>query len=319
MTNYEVNFHQLNYTINNLEPFFRAEFGSKVGEEVKKVINKDQHNTAHITIKDSQGCKGARITTAVSYEFSTYDNINNEPIYDYFIKVYMTEDRYKILSSVDYLFTYYNSKLELEKNKTIIMMLDSPKLVNYINKFAAGGNSALALAGLPIISGYISIPLSLLHEIGCLIEYYIIDWNTYTYKNMHDFVKPLLPMSVKRAWAHYGLAMATPKKRVVAICNETREYETFESLKDAAIALFMDGLNETDISKKKFNSVISCISDCINGKQKKVAGINGHWYTLFTYTEAKQLEAEGKLKEAIADRFKKQTRAKRKDFIKQHN
>jgi hypothetical protein len=311
MTEYEVNFHQLDYAINNLEPFFRVEFCRQIGDETKKVINKEQHSTAHVVLKDASGCKGARVTTAISYDFAAYNTINNEAVYDYFLKLYISDEKYKILSSVDYLFTYYNTQKELDKNQTIVMMVDSLKLVNYINTFAKGGNKALTLAGLPVISGYISIPLSLLQEIGCLIEYYTIDWNTYSYSNMHGITKPLLGKTIKRSWGFYGLAMTSPKKKVVAICLETKEYETFESLTDATIALFTGSLNNTDISKKKLKTTLTCVSACINGKQKKVAGINGHWYTLFTYTEAKQLEAEGKLKEAIADRFKKQIRSKR--------
>lgn len=319
MTEYEVNFHQLDFAINNLEPFFRVEFCKQIGDEIKKVINKKQHSTAHVVLKDESGCKGARVTTAISYDFSTYDTINNEAVYDYFIKLYVTDEKYMILSTVDYLFTYYNIQKELDKNQTIVMMIDSRKLANYISKFAKGGNKALTLAGLPVISGYISIPLFLLQEIGCLLEYYTIDWGTYSYTNMHGVIKPLLNRAIKRAWDFYGLAMASPKKKVVAICLETKEYLTFDSLTEATIALFTGSLNDTDISKKKLKTTLTCVSACINGKQKKVAGINGHWYTLFDYSEAKQLEAEGKLKEAVADRFKKQTRAKRKDFIKQHN
>jgi hypothetical protein len=311
MTDYEFNFRQLDFCINNLEPFFRAEFCKKIGDEVKKVINRDQHPSAHLIIRDSEGTKGARVTTAVSYENSDYDMINKKAVYDYFVKLNLTEDRYKILSSVDYLFTYYNSQTELDANKTIVMMLDSQAIVRYLDKFSGGGNAALIKAGLPVISGFVSLPLLLLQDIHAILEYYTIDWANYSYTNMHGLTKPLLSTNIKRSWNHYGLAMSPVKKSVVAICMETKEQLTFESVKEAAIKVLLDNYNETDIGKKQFASAISCISNCINGKQKKVLGKNGYWYAFFDYQEAKALTTSGKWKQAVEDRFKKQTRKKR--------
>lgn len=316
MTFYESNYRQLDFAINNLEPFFRAEFCNQIGDEVTKVINKNQHPTAHIIIKDQNGVKAGRVTTAISYEFAEYDEINKVAVFDYFLKLCVTEDRYKIIDSVDYLFTYYNTQTELDSNKTIVMMLDSRKIAEYLNKFTGGGNAALLKAGLPVISGFVGLPLSLLQDIHAIVNFYTIDWNSYTYTNLNGLVKPLLSHSIKRAWSFYSLAMSPPKKSVVSFCMDTKQYKTYESVTEAAIEVMVENLNETTLGKKKLASSISCVSNCINGKQRKVMGKDGYWYTFFLYDELKKLEANDSIKEEVLARFKKQTRVRKSLSVK---
>ena len=312
MNNYEFNFLQINSELNRLEPFFRAEFSRKVGEEALKIINREQHPTAHLILRNEKGTQYGRLTKACKVEMVDYDEVANAPVMEDHISFQLTSNKYRINASVEYLFAQWDTQTELDTELTRVLMLDSQKISKYLDEFTLGGNHRLAEKGLPVINGVVSLPISLLASMGAVINAYTINWTQYSYTNIHGETRPMLPASIQRAWGRYRLAMVPPKHKVVAICKETREVYQYDSLTNAAISLLVSNPNtETEAGKKRIATATGCISNAVQGRTRRVHSKDGLWFAIFDYDEVKKMETAGTLKAEIDKRFAKQTRKPR--------
>lgn len=311
MTEYEVHLTAINNQLNRLEPFFRAEF-SPVGGSIMKVINRNQHKSAHLIMSGPEGTKHARITNAVRWELDGYNVEEEVPTLQPHVSFYLTNQRYRLNAEVDYLFAVWNEQQRVDVELTKVIQLDTQVVVNYLDKYTRGGNKALAEAGLPVINGYVSLPIGLLEEMGAIVNSFTINWSLYSYENINGEVKALLSRKVSRAWSHYALAMTPKKTAVVAFCKATKQMLQFESETACALELMIDNTeSQTEFARKRMISAAACVNRCVHGASNKIHGKDGLWYVVFSYEEAKKLEAEGTLKEAIEKRYSRKPRTKK--------
>lgn len=312
MNPYEHNSFLLNEELNRLEPFFRAEFSRVVGTEALKVINREQHPTAHIILKGEKGVQYGRLTKHTRYEQTDYDEFNQQPVFEQHIFFQLTESRYRINASVEYLFASWDTQTELDKNLTVVLQLDSQKISKYLDEFTKGGNNRLIEKGLPVINGVVGIPVSALNHMHAVVDQFVINWQTYSYTNMCNCTRMMLPKAIERAWGNYRLSMIPPKHAVISVCKETHEVVQYESLTKAALALLISNPNlDSEQGRKRLLTANSAISNCCQGRSNKVHGVDGLWYAIIDYDDAKKMEADGTLKEEIARRFARKPRKSR--------
>jgi len=192
-----------------------------------------------------------------------------------------------------------------------VLQLDSEKIVKYLDEFTKGGNGRLVEKGLPVINGVVGIPITALARMGVIVEQFTINWDTYCYKNQSGEERHLLPRSIPRAWGNYYLALTPPKRKILVVCKETKSYQQYESLKEAALDLMISNPNPDSVAgKKRIATAIACLSNCCQGHSNRVHGKDGLWYAVLDYDQAKEMEAAGTLKDEINRRFARKPRAK---------
>jgi hypothetical protein len=320
MSSYTANAQKLDGTINRLEPFFRAQYGRIHGTSIMKVINREQHETAHLII-DSPKRSYARVTTAVTREHVGLEN-DREPLFDYHVKLPILGDhRYRILSTCETLFIVVDEQTEFDSPRTNVYEVDPQPIVAWMDKVFKDMPSF----DYPTIGGFYLMPIgetqtiredgrpvASLLTLKAIRNKFTIDWASYRFYDKNNVVLPLLSSSIKRAWGNYRLAMQPPKNRVLAVCRETKEYRQYESQHEAALDLVAINKNEdTAQGRKIVSNACAYISNSVLGKVRKVHGTDGHWWAFFDYDEAKALENAGTLKDAIAARFAPVSRKKR--------
>ena len=300
-SNYEHNVEMLDQTINFIAPVLHNEF-SNIGAIFKKVTNRgEKHPNAHVFWEPGAGkdTQTARVSSSVSIEY--VETINGKKIFEPTIRLYQTNDKYKILGKVDYLIAFSCPPSATKRAEIII--IDSKKLVHNISTLLDAGNDKLALEGIAAYGDYIPVSLTQLNKWNLVYRHLFYYPEANTYEDQNHKISRIDPKLVG-LYEKYKIPGSIQEARPIHIVyKDTYEDKEYDSIGKCAIDLF--GIKYED---SNFLTRVAAISNVVNNRAKKSKDKDGKWFTVFDSDKWIKLGQNKELKQAITERFAKATR-----------